>query len=135
MLGRLDPEDPILVADRMRLAEVRAARVASAELYFATQAENWDRVRALHVAEEKVEAAILEAVGPGPFNALLDLGTGTGRMIELLAPLSRRAVGIDGSHAMLNVARTRIERSACATCNCARAIFTRCRSSATATTS
>ena len=111
ILGRLDPHDPVLAADRSRLGEVRAARVASAELYFATQAANWDRVRALHVAEEKVEAAIVEAVGEGPFNALLDLGTGTGRMIELLAPLSRRAVGIDGSHAMLNVARTRIEQS------------------------
>ncbi len=110
ILGRLDPHDPVLGADRSRLDEVRAARVASAELYFATQAANWDRIRALHVAEEKVEAAMLDAVGPGPFRAVLDLGTGTGRMIELLAPLSDRAIGIDGSHAMLNVARARIER-------------------------
>lgn len=111
LLARLDPRDPGLAADRFRLTEVRAARVTSAELYFATQAADWDRVRALHVAEERVEAAILEAVGPGPFRALLDLGTGAGRMIELLAPLSERAVGIDGSHAMLKVARARIEKA------------------------
>ncbi len=109
ILSRLDRNDPSLAADRMRLGEVRAVRVASAELYFAAQAPDWDRVRALHVAEEKVEAAILEAVGSGPFRALLDLGTGTGRMLELLAPFSDRAVGIDGSHAMLKLARARIE--------------------------
>ena len=111
ILGRLDPHGASLMADRARLDEVRAARVASAELYFAAQAPDWDRVRALHVAEEKVEAAIIEAVGPTPIRALLDLGTGTGRMLELLAPRSTRAVGIDGSHAMLNVARARIEGS------------------------
>ncbi|HEX4768277.1 MAG TPA: metalloregulator ArsR/SmtB family transcription factor [Lichenihabitans sp.] len=110
ILGRLDEHDPILQADRSRLAEVRAARVASAELYFAAQAPDWDRIRALHVAEERVEAAVIEVVGPGPIRALLDLGTGTGRMLELLAPRSDRAVGIDGSHAMLNVARTSLER-------------------------
>ncbi len=109
ILARLDPRDAGLAADRARLGEVQAARVASAELYFATQAPHWDRVRALHVAEERVEAALLEEVGPGPFRATLDLGTGAGRMIELLAPLSDRAVGIDGSHAMLKVARARIE--------------------------
>ena len=109
VLSRLDPQDAGLTADRARLDEVRAARVASAELYFAAQAPNWDRVRALHVAEERVEAAILDAVGAAPIHALLDLGTGTGRMLELLASRSTRAVGIDGSHAMLNVARARIE--------------------------
>ena len=68
-------------------------------------------MRALHVAEDRVESAVLDAVGPGPFRALLDLGTGTGRMLELLAPRADRAIGIDGSHAMLNLARQRIDRS------------------------
>ncbi len=111
ILGRLDVGDATLAADRARLTEARASRVASAERYFAIQAPIWDRVRALHVAEEKVEAAVFDAVGPGPFHAVLDLGTGTGRMLELLAGRAARAVGIDGSHAMLNVARTRIERA------------------------
>lgn len=111
VLRRLDPADATVAEDRIRLAAVRSARNAAAELYFATQAANWDRIRALHVAEETVERAILEAVGPGPFRAVLDLGTGTGRMLELLAPRADRAVGIDASHAMLNVARTRMERS------------------------
>ena len=110
VVRRLDPADATLQADRARLAEVRAARQAHAERYFALQAANWDRLRAMHVAEEHVEGAVLEAVGPGPFHAVLDLGTGTGRMLELLAPRAARAVGIDGSPAMLSVARSRLDR-------------------------
>ncbi|WP_237476578.1 metalloregulator ArsR/SmtB family transcription factor [Lichenibacterium dinghuense] len=112
ILGRIDPEDAILRADNGRLAEARRDRTASAESYFAAQAPNWDRVRALHVPEERVEAAVLDAVGDAPVRALLDLGTGTGRMLEILAPRAARAVGIDGSHAMLNLARLRVERGA-----------------------
>ena len=111
IVGRLDPADAVLLADRARLAEVRAARKATAERYFASQATQWDRLRSLHIAEERVEAAVLEAVGPGPFHALLDLGTGTGRMLELLGSRASRAIGIDQSHAMLNIARSRVERT------------------------
>ncbi len=112
ILGRIDPEDAILRADGARLAEARRSRAAAAETYFSAQAPNWDRVRALHVSEERVEAAVVEAVGEAPVRALLDLGTGTGRMLEILAPRAGRAVGIDGSHAMLNLARLRVERGA-----------------------
>ncbi len=111
ILGRIDPEDAVLTADHARLAEARANRSIAAEQYFVAQAPNWDRVRALHVSEDRVEAAILALVGPGPFRALLDLGTGTGRMLEILAGRADRALGIDGSHAMLNLARQRIERA------------------------
>ncbi len=111
ILGRLDPEDPVLRADHGRLAEARRSRSAAAEGYFAAQAPNWDRVRALHVSEERVEAAVLETVGTARIRALLDLGTGTGRMLEILASRADRAVGMDASHAMLNLARLRIERS------------------------
>jgi demethylmenaquinone methyltransferase/2-methoxy-6-polyprenyl-1,4-benzoquinol methylase/ArsR family transcriptional regulator len=68
-------------------------------------------LRSLHVAENVVEAAIREVVGERPLHAVLDLGTGTGRMLELVAPLADRAVGIDQSPAMLNLARTRLERA------------------------
>jgi SAM-dependent methyltransferase/DNA-binding HxlR family transcriptional regulator len=107
----LDPQDAVLLSDRIRLAEVRRARDAQAARYFAAQAPNWDRIRALHVPEERVEAALREVVGAGSIHALLDLGTGTGRMLELLAPLAERAVGIDQSPAMLAVARARLERA------------------------
>jgi ubiquinone/menaquinone biosynthesis C-methylase UbiE/DNA-binding transcriptional ArsR family regulator len=111
LIGRLAPSDPHLSADRARLAEVRQTRAEQAARYFAAQAGNWDEVRAMHIPEEKVEAAIRQAVGANPIHALLDLGTGTGRMLELLAPLAARAVGIDQSPQMLSVARVRIERA------------------------
>ena len=67
-------------------------------------------VSTLHVPEANVERAIREIVGTRPLHAVLDLGTGTGRMLELLAPVAERAVGVDQSPAMLNLARTRLER-------------------------
>ena len=65
----------------------------------------------MHIAEETVEAAIHEALGAQPFGALLDVGTGTGRMLELLAPQAGRALGIDQSPQMLGIARDRLSRA------------------------
>ena len=109
LIGRIDPADPVLSADRARLQMAREARRRQAAAYFARHAADWDSIRALHASEERVEAAILALVGPKPFGALLDLGAGAGRMIELIAPLAGRAVGIDLSPAMLAIARSRIE--------------------------
>ncbi len=111
VVAHLAPADPRLSADRARLAEVRQARADQAARYFADHAANWDEVRAMHVPEHKVEAAILAAIGSGPFDALLDLGTGAGRILEIVAPLAGRAVGIDQSPQMLSVARARLERA------------------------
>ena len=111
ILGRLAFDDPVRAADRARLTEVRRTRAEQAARYFAAHAANWDELRALHVAEERVEAAIRDMTGPSPLHNLLDLGTGTGRMLELLAPLATRAVGIDQSPQMLAVARARLEKA------------------------
>jgi ubiquinone/menaquinone biosynthesis C-methylase UbiE len=110
-LAALDPTDPLLAADRARLAEVRADRARAADGYFARHAADWDRLRALHVSETEVESALLQAIGSGPFRAALDLGTGTGRMLSLLAARADRAVGVDSSAAMLSLARANIERA------------------------
>ena len=111
IVRRLAGDDPLPAADRARLAEVRQMRADGAARYFAAQAVVWDQVRAMHVAEERVEAAIRDAVGRVPIEDLLDLGTGTGRMLEVLAPVAGRAVGVDGSSQMLSVARSRLERA------------------------
>lgn len=107
----LDRADPVLVADRERLAAVRAARAEAAQSYFANVARDWDRLRSLHVSDDVVEAAVEAAVGEGSPGAMLDLGTGTGRMLERLAPKFGRAVGVDASHAMLAVARANLEKA------------------------
>lgn len=110
-LAALDAADATLAADRARLNEVRAARADAAARYFATHAADWARLRALHVPEARVEAALGEMIGPGPFHALLDLGAGSGRMLELFAPRAARAVGVDQSPAMLAVARAHLEKA------------------------
>lgn len=107
----LDRSDPVLVADRERLAAVRAARAEAAQSYFASVARDWDRLRSLHVPDDAVEAAVEAAVGEGSPGAMLDLGTGTGRMLERIAPKFGRAVGVDASHAMLAVARANLEKA------------------------
>lgn len=109
LLALVDPTDPVAQRDRERLDAVRAERARRAADYFARNAGSWDRIRALHVPDAEVERALLEALGPKRFEALLDIGTGTGRLIELLAPLCARALGIDASREMLAIARAKLE--------------------------
>jgi ArsR family transcriptional regulator len=108
LVARLDPADPDLARDRARLEWVRKTQQAQAAAYFATVAPDWDALRKLHVPESAVEAAILSALEGRHFDLLLDLGTGTGRMLELLAPRYRRGIGIDMSREMLAVARAKL---------------------------
>jgi ArsR family transcriptional regulator len=107
----LDPQDPVFARNRARAAAVQKAREEAAQTYFREHAGEWDKIRALHVAEKEVEAAMDEALGPGPFSLLVDLGTGTGRMLELFAPRASRALGFDLSHDMLTYARMKLERA------------------------
>jgi ubiquinone/menaquinone biosynthesis C-methylase UbiE/DNA-binding transcriptional ArsR family regulator len=107
----LDRSDPVLAADRERLAAVRGTRAEVAQSYFASVARDWDRLRSLHVPDDAVEAAVEVAVGQGTPGAMLDLGTGTGRMLERIAPKFGRAVGVDANHAMLAVARANLEKA------------------------
>ena len=94
-------------ADRARLAQVREARAARAAAYFKANAAEWERIRGLHAPDKEVEAAILGRL-PGRIASLLDIGTGTGRMLELLSPRAARAIGIDVSPEMLAIARDRL---------------------------
>jgi ubiquinone/menaquinone biosynthesis C-methylase UbiE len=111
LIARLDPNDPIIARDRERLAAVRAARAAAAQNYFRRHAAEWDRIRRLHVADAAVEDAIRTALGDQPIRALLDLGTGTGRMLELFAEDIERGLGLDLSLDMLALARARLDRA------------------------
>ncbi|MFT4129792.1 ArsR/SmtB family transcription factor [Labrys sp. (in: a-proteobacteria)] len=111
ILAGLDRSDRILARDRSRLVEVRRTRAAVAADYFRAHAGDWDRIRALHAPDEAVEAALRDVVGSQPIQAFLDIGTGTGRMLELFAPLATRAVGIDASAEMLVIARANLERN------------------------
>jgi ubiquinone/menaquinone biosynthesis C-methylase UbiE len=117
LIARLDPDDVTLARDRERLAAVRAQRADAAQNYFRQHAAEWDRIRKLHVADEAVEGAILRALSDAPVRALLDLGTGTGRMLELLGPQTQRGLGLDLSLDMLSLARARLDRAGLRHCS------------------
>jgi ArsR family transcriptional regulator len=101
----LGSSDPVLTVDRERLAAVQQARQQSADSYFEEHAHEWNDIRSLHVPEEQVEHALQSLLDGAPVGDLLDIGTGTGRILTLLAPRTTRAIGIDRSHEMLAFAR------------------------------
>jgi ubiquinone/menaquinone biosynthesis C-methylase UbiE len=106
-----DGGDAWAVADAARLAAVRADRAAAAERYFASHAANWDELRSLHIAESEVEAAIARALGDRPVGRLVDIGTGTGRMLELFGREADSALGVDRSPEMLRLARAKLSEA------------------------
>jgi ArsR family transcriptional regulator len=95
-------------ADSARLVAVRADRAAFAAQYFAAHAQEWDEIRSLHGSDAAVEAKIMSALGKQPLGRLVDVGTGTGRMIEVLAAQAHKAIGIDRSPEMLRLARAKL---------------------------
>jgi ubiquinone/menaquinone biosynthesis C-methylase UbiE len=117
MITRLDADDPVIARDRERLAAVRTTRATAAQNYFRRHAAEWDRIRKLHVADTAVEEAIRAALADKPVRSLLDLGTGTGRMLELFAGDIERGLGLDLSLDMLALARARLDRAGLKNCS------------------
>ena len=111
LIGRIDDNDADRRRDRERQQVVRAHQQEQATQYFAKVAGSWDLLKTLHVPEAAVEAAIVEAIGGRKVDTLIDLGTGTGRMLELLASSYKRGIGLDSSREMLAVARSRLATS------------------------
>lgn len=111
LVGRVDPADPLVLRDMERLEAVKRKNRERAAEYFSANAAQWDQLRALHVPDDAVEAALVKLVGKAPLNAMLDLGTGTGRLLEIFAPLYRRGVGLDMSREMLSVARANLDKA------------------------
>lgn len=107
VLGLVDAADPVLSRDAGRLSAVEGERAAEAAEYFARNAARWDEIRSLYISEADVERAIVKAAGKGGFKRMVDLGTGAGRMLALLAPKAGSALGLDLSQQMLNIARIR----------------------------
>ena len=94
--------------DVLRLDEVRSARTDMAAAYFAAHADEWDSLRSLHIADSEVEARLAHILHSAPLGRFLDVGTGTGRMVELFAGASERFVAVDNSPEMLRLARAKI---------------------------
>lgn len=116
LLAVIDPADAALRRDAEQLSRVETERSAEAAAYFARNAAHWDEIRTLHVAEAEVEEAIHMAVGAAPVGLLVDLGAGTGRMLTLLGGRASRAVGLDLSQQMLNIARVNVGEAGLPAC-------------------
>jgi ubiquinone/menaquinone biosynthesis C-methylase UbiE len=97
--------------DQAQLSLVRKARAEMAERYFAAHAEQWDAIRSLHLPEAEVERAMLALLRDVPLGKMLDIGTGTGRMVELFGASAQSIVAIDNSPEMLRLARAKLLES------------------------
>lgn len=105
VLAAIAQGDPQMRADLARLEAVRAARAAAAERYFESAADDWAHTRTRHIPDADIETALLDMAGPGPFEVLVDVGAGAGRMLALFAPFARRLEGFDLNRRMLAAAR------------------------------
>lgn len=112
LVDLLPAEDTELNRDLTRLDQVKQKRADMAQSYFRENAEQWNQIRALHVPEALLEQEFLSVVGESPISDYLDIGTGTGRLLELLAGRTERGMGIDLSQEMLTVARANLEKAA-----------------------
>lgn len=111
LIDLIPEDDETHLRDADRLAAVKRARARAANSYFRENAREWDAIRSLHTDEAKVEREILDMLGKRPLGDVLDIGTGTGRLLQVLAPLSERGLGVDVSSEMLAIARTNLDEA------------------------
>lgn len=116
-LDLLSPDDATLRLDFARLDAIKRERAEAADAYFRANAGQWREIRSLHVDEAEVERLLVDMVRAGPHRDLLDIGTGTGRVLEVVGPLVDRGLGLDASREMLAVARTSLEAAGLRHCH------------------
>jgi SAM-dependent methyltransferase len=116
LIDLIPPDDPILIGDLARLGAIRRTRAEAAAAYFRANAAHWNEIRSLHVDDAEVERQLLRLLPPDSIRDLLDIGTGSGRILELYGAHGVRGVGIDLSREMLSVARANLARAAVPDC-------------------
>ena len=117
LFGLLPVNEARLEGDRQRLAVIRRRRAKQAADYFSANAKSWDKLGALHIDEVEIEGVLLDLLGKAEIHDLLDIGTGTGRVLTLLGPKVGRGVGVDNSSAMLAIARAKLAEAGLRSCH------------------
>ena len=112
----IDLNDPVLSQDSERLARIKTQNARLAADYFATNAGDWDQVRTMVGSDETIEQAMLQVIGERRFENQVDMGTGTGRVVEIFADSTERATGYDSSQEMLKLARSKLEQAGFSHC-------------------
>ena len=107
---------PTIQLDHQRLLELKNERLRAAAQYFEKTAVEWDSIRTLHVEDLDIERALQRRVLEARPRKLLDIGTGTGRILEVLGPYVEDAEGVDFSHEMLTVARANLDKPSLGHC-------------------
>ncbi|MDH5555756.1 MAG: metalloregulator ArsR/SmtB family transcription factor [Alphaproteobacteria bacterium] len=111
LIDLIPEDDGTLTLDLQRLEAVKKSNSNRAAEYFRQNAESWDKIRSLHIAEDAVENALRDLFPASGIKDFLDIGTGTGRVLELFGPQIERGVGIDMSREMLAVARANLQKA------------------------
>jgi len=106
LLSLIPTDDDVILRDSERLKAIKAERAAKAAAYFDQNAKEWNAIRALHVPDALVEKTLLDRLVLSGEEEFLDVGTGTGRMLEILGPKVQQGWGVDLSSEMLAIART-----------------------------
>ncbi|MFT3730887.1 MAG: metalloregulator ArsR/SmtB family transcription factor [Hyphomicrobium sp.] len=113
LVADVDPSEASVRRDRERAEALKRERESVAQSFFEEHAADWDRIRTLHIAEKDVEAAMRRALGDRSFEFFVDLGTGTGRTLELFADRFERGLGLDVNQTMLTFARANLKSKGC----------------------
>ena len=111
LLDLLPDNDTILKLDSQRLDAIRASRAEKASRYFDSHAQSWDGLSANLVNTQALEQTLRHLVTSSAPHDLVDMGTGTGQALMILADCVSQAIGFDQSREMLNVARANLEQS------------------------
>ena len=111
LVALVPAEDPAVLDDLIRLDGIREDRAERASRYFQANAARWEELRGLYVDDDVVDERLLAALKEEPGGDLLDIGTGTGRVLEMAADHVRSAVGIDNARPMLEIARANLDKA------------------------
>ena len=116
-LAQLSSADADVRADARRLDEVLAARAREAREAAGGDSDEVLTPAAWALAEQAIRELGRQALGPNGLGQLLDVGTGTGRVLRVLGLDAKRGTGIDASRPMRLAARTALHDAGLAHCS------------------
>jgi DNA-binding transcriptional ArsR family regulator len=111
LIKQIEKNETIIQLDQSRLIELQAARATLSETFIETELPDWLRLHEYHGDTARFESAVQDALAEKTVGHLLDVATGTGRMLKIVGPLASSGVGIDLSKKMVTVARSVLAES------------------------
>lgn len=116
LIDLIPDSDTTLGLDLSRLARIKDERARRAEDYFHRNAGVWEDLRGLYIDDDLIDAKLKEIIEASPVGDMLDIGTGTGRVLRLAGFHARSATGIDNSRDMLDIARANLDQDGLRNC-------------------